>query len=361
MRITIFGSSIVSSYWNGAATYYRGICKALSSLGHEIVFVEPDAYGRQQHRDMIEDPDYVDVRVTRSWEEMERELKQAETSDLVAKCSGVGVYDMELEQSVSALSEKTLTAFWDVDAPTTLEQAFSQPDWYFNKLVPRFDAILTYGGGPPVQQGYSSLGAKAVHLVYNAMDPDEYQPVIPSEEFRCDLMLMANRLPDREERIKSIFFKAAEMAPEINFILGGEGWGDYSFPPNVRYIGHVPTALHTTVNSSADFVLNINRLAMVSYGYSPPTRVFEAAGCAACLITDYWQGIEQFLEPDREVLVIRDACELVDVLRNVSPERAEEIGKNAYRRVISDHTYQARAKQLDKVIKQMHKCETQAV
>jgi spore maturation protein CgeB len=153
----------------------------------------------------------------------------------------------------------------------------------------------------------------------------------------------------------------AELAPELRFILGGEGWGDYSFPPNVRYIGHVPTALHTTVNSSADFVLNINRLAMVSYGYSPPTRVFEAAGCAACLITDYWQGIEQFLEPDREVLVIRDACELVDVLRNVSPERAEEIGKNAYRRVISDHTYQARAKQLDKVIKQMHKCETQAV
>ncbi|HEX2986787.1 MAG TPA: hypothetical protein VHS06_01245, partial [Chloroflexota bacterium] len=244
MKVTLFGSSIVSSYWNGAATYYRGICKALSKLGYELVFVEPDAYQRQQHRDLLSDPEYIEVRVTRSWDELERELKAAQGSDLVAKCSGVGVFDDLLEERVAGMAGDALTAFWDVDAPTTLEKAFSEPGWYFSKLVPKFDTILTYGGGPAVQKGYGTLGARAVHLVYNAVDPDEYAPAEPSEEYRCDLMLMANRLPDREERIKSIFFAAAELAPDQEFILGGEGWGDYPFPRNVRYIGHVPTALH---------------------------------------------------------------------------------------------------------------------
>ena len=58
MKIFVFGSSIVSSYWNGAATYYRGVYKYLARLGHEITFAEPDAYGRQEHRD-FEDVTYV--------------------------------------------------------------------------------------------------------------------------------------------------------------------------------------------------------------------------------------------------------------------------------------------------------------
>jgi len=52
MKICFFGSSLVSSYWNGAATYYRGILKALAALGHEIIFFEPDAFERQSHRDI---------------------------------------------------------------------------------------------------------------------------------------------------------------------------------------------------------------------------------------------------------------------------------------------------------------------
>ena len=58
MRIFAFGSSITSSYWNGAATYYRGIYKQLHALGHRVTFAEPDAYGRQQKRD-ADDFSYV--------------------------------------------------------------------------------------------------------------------------------------------------------------------------------------------------------------------------------------------------------------------------------------------------------------
>src|ERR1051326_5335881 len=120
MKIVLFGSSLVSAYWNGAATYYRGICKALHARGHQIVFVEPDLYERQAHRDLAEDPAYADVRVCRGWPDLERELERAAGADLVAKCSGVGGWDHELAQAVLTLqSPRTRVAFWDVDAPQT--------------------------------------------------------------------------------------------------------------------------------------------------------------------------------------------------------------------------------------------------
>ncbi|MBW8745678.1 MAG: hypothetical protein JF628_15325, partial [Sphingomonas sp.] len=56
MKIAFYGSSLLSSYWNGAATYYRGILRDLASRGYQISFYEPDAFDRQQHRD-IDPPD----------------------------------------------------------------------------------------------------------------------------------------------------------------------------------------------------------------------------------------------------------------------------------------------------------------
>ena len=74
-------------------------------------------------------------------------------------------------------------------------------------------------------------------------------------------------------------------------------------PPNVKYVGHVYTADHNAFNCTPRTVLNISRDSMARFGFSPATRVFEAAGAAACLITDWWTGIELFLEPGKEVLV----------------------------------------------------------
>src|SRR3954447_17533443 len=99
MRIAFFGSSLVSAYWNGAATYYRGIVRALADRGHSITFYEPDAYERQQHRD-IADPPWAEVVV---WEPTETEARRlvraARSADLVVKASGVGVLDAVLEEA----------------------------------------------------------------------------------------------------------------------------------------------------------------------------------------------------------------------------------------------------------------------
>src|SRR3954471_8751473 len=100
LKIAFYGSSLVSAYWNGAATYYRGIIKELNRLGHHITFYEPDAYERQQHRD-IPDPDWATVVVYDNNEEsVFKVLREADTADVVIKASGVGVFDELLEEQV---------------------------------------------------------------------------------------------------------------------------------------------------------------------------------------------------------------------------------------------------------------------
>ncbi len=347
MRITYFGSSLTSSYWNGAATYYRGICRVLHDLGHRCRFVEQDIYDRQAHRDLAEDPDYAEVVVCRSLPELERELERAGGSDLVVKCSGVGRYDDLLEQSVlEARRPGNRVAFWDVDAPFTLDRAAREPDWRFRDLVPRYDAILTYGGGPRVEEGYRAMGARDVELVYNALDPDVHHPVEPDPAYRCDLLFVGNRLPDREARVRTFFLQTAEACPDHHFLLGGEGWGDLPLPPNVGYLGHVETGLHNRLNSSARLVLNVNRQSMADYGFSPPTRIFEAAGAGACLVTDRWEGIERFLTPGTEVLVASDPQEVASFVTSVAPGEAASIGRRARARLLSEHTYRHRGRQL---------------
>ncbi len=347
MRITFFGSSITSAYWNGAATYYRGICQALYRLGHQPVFVEQDIYQRQQHRDLAEDPDYAEVVICQDLQELERELRRAREADLVVKCSGVGRYDEYLDEAIlGARREGNRIAYWDVDAPFTLDQAFREPHWYFRRLVPRYDAVLTYGGGPRVLEGYRSLGAGQVELVYNALDPESHHPVRPDPAYRCDLLFVGNRLPDRESRVREFLLRTAELCPNHRFQFGGEGWADLPLPPNVRYLGHVATGLHNRLNSSARLVLNVNRQAMADYGFSPPTRVFEAAGAGACLVTDRWEGIESFLAPGEEVLVASTPEEIASFVRDVSCEEAAAIGERARRRVLAEHTYSHRGRQL---------------
>jgi spore maturation protein CgeB len=352
MKIAFFGSSLVSAYWNGAATYYRGIVRALHERGHEITFYEPDAFERQQHRDMA-DPPWARVVVYSAQSEAQvlRTVEQARGADLVVKASGVGVYDELLERAVLDLQgPRTLVAFWDVDAPATLDRVHGNAADPFRPLIPRYDLVLTYGGGEPVRQAYLGLGARECVPIYNALDPSTHHPVPSEARFECELAFLGNRLPDREARVEEFFLRAAAQLPQRRMLLGGSGWGDKGLPANVHYLGHVYTADHNAFNCTPRAVLNVSRESMARYGFSPATRVFEAAGAAACLITDAWEGLEVFFEPEREVLVARSGDEVAQHVRTLDAGRAREIGQAAYRRVLTEHTYAHRAAQLDAVL-----------
>jgi spore maturation protein CgeB len=352
MKIAFFGSSLVSAYWNGAATYYRGIIRALSACGHQVTFYEPDAYERQQHRD-IEDPEWAQVVVYAGTGEagVRSALSQARDAGLIVKASGVGVFDELLEQAVLELKTKdNLVAFWDVDAPATLDRVQSDPGDPFAALIPHYDIILTYGGGAPVVSAYEKLGAKRCVPIYNALDPTTHHPVPPDARFAGDLGFLGNRLPDRERRVEEFFMQAANLSPGRKFLLGGSGWGDKPLPANVDYLGHIYTADHNAFNCTPLAVLNVSRESMVRYGFSPATRVFEAAGAGACLITDDWEGAELFFEPDQEILVAKDSAEVAAQLSALTPERAKQIGTAALQRVLRDHTYTQRVVTLEQAL-----------
>jgi spore maturation protein CgeB len=150
--------------------------------------------------------------------------------------------------------------------------------------------------------------------------------------------------------VEEFFLRAATELPHDHFLLGGNGWDDKPLPSNVKYLGHVYTRDHNAFNCTPQAVLNISRESMARYGFSPATRVFEAAGAGACIITDVWEGIELFLEPEREVLVAQDGLDVAEHLRHLTPEKAHTIGKAAYRRVLAEHTYTHRAAQLEDLL-----------
>ena len=348
MRIAFYGSSLLSSYWNGAATYYRGLLAALARRGWQVTFYEPDAFDRQSHRD-IDPPNWAAVRVYPATPDAaESVLSEAAQADVAIKASGVGVFDDELLQGMLRhAAPHAVRVFWDVDAPATLAEIRPNPLHPIRRALRELDAVLTYGGGSPVVNAYGALGAALCRPIYNALDPSTHFPVPPDPAFATDLCFLANRMPDREARAEEFFFRAATLCPQRRFLLGGNGWDGKPMAPNVRWIGHVGTQQHNAFNASALAVLNVARESMASMGFCPATRVFEAAGAGACLITDAWEGVEQFLAPDEEVLVARDGAEVADRLRALQPEQARAIGDRARRRVLAQHTYEQRADEVD--------------
>ena len=352
MRIAFYGSSLLSSYWNGAATYYRGLLRDLAGRGYETIFYEPDAFDRQAHRD-IDPPPWCRVIVYEATPQAAAcVIAEAAAADIVIKASGVGVFDTELLAGVLAAAKPgAIRLFWDVDAPATLAELRESPDHPLHRALPHLDAVLTYGGGPPVVVAYEAFGAKLCRPIYNALDPTTHHPVPADPHFSADLNFLANRLPDREARVEEFFLRPAARLPDRRFCLGGNGWGDKLMTGNIARIGHLSTNDHNAFNCSARAVLNVARDSMAAVGFSPATRVFEATGAGACLITDDWEGIKLFLEPDREILVARDGADVADHLATLTAERAEKIGAAALSRILADHTYAHRGAEVDALIR----------
>ena len=352
MRLAFYGSSLLSSYWNGAATYYRGLLRALAARGYTITFYEPDVFQRGAHRD-IAPPEWCAVVVYPGTQEaVPAVAAEAAGADIVVQTSGVGFEDaLLLDRVMGSARDHALKIFWDVDAPATLSALRADAQHPLRQALPGLDAVLTYGGGVLVASAYDALGARRCTPIYNALDPSTHFAVPTEPRFVADLSFLGNRLPDREERIGTFFIEPARHLRGKRFVLGGSGWDARLLPENVRHVGHVGTAEHNAFNCSAQAVLNVSRADMARMGFSPATRVFEAAGAGACLITDAWEGIELFLEPGEEVLVARDGADVAEIVDTLTPVRAREIGRRAQARVLASHTYDKRAAEGDRLFR----------
>lgn len=351
-RIAFYGSSLLSSYWNGAAMYYRGLLRNLAALGYDITFYEPDACERRQHRD-IEPPEWCRCVVYPANADGVRSvIGEAVHADVVVKASGVGMFDDELLSGLlGAARPDAVRLFWDVDAPLTLRRILSEDLHPLRQALPHLDGVMTAGGGPPIVAAYKALKAKRCVPIYNGVDPATHYPVTPDQHFACDLGFLGNRLPDREERTEEFFLRPAKHMADRSFLLAGSGWGDKWVPPNVTKLGHINSHKHNAFNRSCRAVLNIARDSMATTGFSPSARVFEAAGAGACVITDHWEGIGYFLKPNEQVLIARDGKDVADHLDGLTPQRAKDIGLRALEHVLMHHTYSNRAAEVDAVLR----------
>lgn len=354
MKIVFFGSSLLSAYWNGAATYYRGILKELARRGYSITFCEPDIFDRQKNRD-IAPPDWAhSVVYAPDIHGLHHAMREVEQADIIVKASGIGIFDEHLAANLPvAAPPNALKIYWDVDAPATLADLADGRQPRLAEALPHYDIVFTYGGGPPVILAFAEAGARQCVPIHNALDPETHFPVLPEARFRCDLGLLANRLPDREARINEFFFHAAQLRPTKRFMLAGSGWEGRTRSDNVRLYGHLPTGEHNAFNSSSRMMLNVARDKMAEIGYSPATRIFEAAGAGACIITDDWPGLDLFLSDGQEILVARDGPDVADYTSGFDPEKARAIGEAARMRILAEHTYGRRAGEVDRILRSL--------
>lgn len=365
MNIAFFGASLLSTRRNGAATYFRGLLRALHARGHSVTFYEPDEpidADRARFRDLPPPAWAASVVYPATEEGALREAgRAARSADLVVKTSGGGALDALLEEALPDLRRPgTLLAFWDTDAPGTLERIDASPlepsdplhpRHRAHRFLPRYDFVFTSGGGRRLLGAYAALGARRCVPILPALDPSSHYPSPADERFACDLAFMGNRKPARAQRLRDHFFRAAESLPEGRFLLAGSGWKEEgAVPPNVRVAGHLGAGHHNVFNSSARAVLGLADAGAACYGHCPGARLFEAAGAAACLLSDAWEGIESVFEPGEEILLVRDGGEVARLLRSLTPARACQIGNAALRRVLAHHTYTRRAAEVEAVM-----------
>jgi spore maturation protein CgeB len=213
------------------------------------------------------------------------------------------------------------------------------------------DLVLTYGGGDPVVNAYRALGARDCIPVYNALDPMTHHPVAADARFSMPISVSRQPVAGPRGTRRALLPGAGGKASQRQLHARRLRLAGQADVANVDYIGHVSTRDHNAFNVTPKAVLNISRASMAENGFSPATRVFEAAGAGACLITDFWEGIELFLKPDEEVLVARDGKDVADILAGLSTERAQLIGRKALNRVLADHTYASRAVTVDAIFR----------
>lgn len=351
MRIAFFGASLVSGYLNGAATYCRGMLRALASRGHHIRFYEPVNEERLMHRDIL-DPSWAEViRFAPDGEGAEAALDDASDADVIIKSSNVGVFDDAIDAAVPHCTRaNALSIYWDLEPASTLARLDAGVNDPLRAQLPWYDLVLVRYGGDVVVDAFQRLGARTCFPVHNALDAETHFPVAPEPGYSASLTYLAHRRGERDSQVQRYFLDVAASLPAHHFTLGGCGWEDVAMPVNVRYAGYVYAAEHNTYYCSSAAVLNLTHEPTARLGHAPTARLFEAAGAGACVLSDTWPGIESFFEPGREILLVRDAADIIDQLASLSIERAAAIGRRAGERARFEHTYERRAAELETLL-----------
>jgi spore maturation protein CgeB len=345
MKLVIFGLTVSSSWGNGHATLWRGLCNALARQGHDVTFFERDVSYYANNRDLLWPKSYKLV-LYPSWAEVNSLAKSA-----VAESDAVVVTSYcpdALPASALALGSKAATVFYDLDTAVTLQnfRAQGSVDYIPSNGLEDFDLVLSYVGGRALEELQELLGAKKVAPLYGSVDPDVHKPVSPTSHYCSDLSYLGTYAADRQSALQALFLDPAHRLRQRKFMLGGAQYpDDFPWNENVWFVEHVPPPEHPAFYSSSKATLNVTRSAMASFGYCPSGRLFEAAACGTPVISDSWEGLDEFFEPGRQILVASSADDVVNAIE-LGDEELRRVGKAARDKVFSAHTADHRSLEL---------------
>jgi spore maturation protein CgeB len=346
MRLAIFGLTISSSWGNGHATIWRGLCGALARRGHDIVFFEHDVPYYANHRDLIDPPGY-EVVLYSQWCDIEARvhdvLENVDSAIVTSYCpDAIEAADLILNSKVP------VRVFYDLDTPVTLEKfrQYGRVEYVPPYGLEPFDLVLSYTGGRALQELQRRLGARRVAPLYGSVDPGTHKPVEPNVRYDADLSYLGTYAADRQPTLDRLFIEPARRSPSKRFLIGGAQYPeDFPWAENIWFVSHVPPPQHPSFYCSSKLTLSVTRAAMAEMGYCPSGRLFEAAACATPLVSDWFDGLDEFFEPGREILIASTASEVIAAL-SLSQEELHRIGVAARERVIAEHTADHRCQQL---------------
>lgn len=316
-----------------------------------MIFFERDAPYYASHRDLLELPGTGKLILYRDWPEAlpaaRRHLADADVAMVTSYCpDGVPASDLALD------SPARLRVFYDLDTPVTLArmEAGLPVDYIGPRGLVDFDLVLSYTGGRSLHGLRSRLGARRVAPLYGSVDPEVHKPAPPDERYRAALGYLGTYAADREEALRALFVEPARRSPQRKFILAGSMY-DSSFPwqPNIFFVSHLPPADHPAFYCSTQLTLNVTRRSMAETGYCPSGRLFEAAACGAPVLSDYWEGMEQFFQPGSEILLAKHTEDAMAALDR-SPEDLAQIARAARERSLAEHSAAVRAAQLENIL-----------
>jgi spore maturation protein CgeB len=354
VKIVIFGLTITSSWANGHGTLWRGLCRALHARGHEVVFFEQDVPYYASHRDLPE-ASWCRIVLYESWDDVAnaaaRELGDADVGIVTSYCP-----DGELASAAVLDSRVPRTVFYDLDSPVTLErlERGERVPYLPADGLGGFDLVLSYAGGAALDGLKTRLGARVVAPLYGSVDPAVHHPLVPAPSIEHDLSYIGTYAADRQDALDRFFLTPARLLPSTRFALAGSQYpADFPWGENIAYVWHMAPPDHPRFFAASGLTLNITRMAMVTVGYCPSGRLFEASACGTPVLTDWWQGLDHFFAPGDEVLVATDTRDVIQALQLPDEER-RRIGRQARERTLSCHTATVRASELEQLLEPSH-------
>jgi spore maturation protein CgeB len=351
MKLVVFGLTLSSSWGNGHATLWRGLCRALARNGHRVVFFERDVPYYAIHRDLTvgqaRELPGTDLRLYPDWEralpEARREVADADAAMVTSYCpDGVPASELVLA------TEGPLAVFYDLDTPVTLDRLThgERVPYLPAEGLSGFDLVLSYTGGRALDELRERLGARRVAPLYGSVDPEAHRPAGAVASFQGDFSYLGTYAADRQEALERLFLEPARRLPEKRFVIGGAQYPvDFPWGSNIFFVRHLPPADHPAFYASSPLTLNVTRAAMAGMGYCPSGRLFEAAACGTAVLSDTWEGLDRFFEPGREIFTAESTEEVFDVL-SLPREEVRRVARAARERTLAEHTAERRAAEM---------------